>query len=362
MRRARRRCFRSPSSTWYTVAAQRALVDARAGGRVALRIEIDEQHAPLHRGEARREIDRRRRLADAALLVRDRDDARHRAAPSCHHDRDAARRRGPARRASASRPRAMSGGKLRDLLVADTRPSSRRAGRCGARCRALDCDERREIGERARDHDVERRCRARSPRRAPSRASTLASASSIAACCRNAPFLWLRVEQRRRATRAARSRAESPGTPPPLPTSSTRTTVVARQVRQHGERVEHVMRDHSLRLANRRQVVRAVPLARAARDTRRACRAAPCGSEARAPADGQRAEAVVDASIVADRRASCRLRGAIGAFAKPRFRCTSRSEIAAGVMPEMRAACPIVSGLCRLSFCCTSVEKPRTVR
>ena len=31
--------------------------------------------------------------------------------------------------------------------------------------------------------------------------------------------------------------------------------------------------------------------------------------------------------------------------ATPRFRCTSSSEIAAGVMPEMRAAWPIVSGL-----------------
>ena len=56
---------------------ERTLVDARAGGRVALGIEIDEQHTPLHRAEARREVDCRRRLADAALLVRDRDDARH---------------------------------------------------------------------------------------------------------------------------------------------------------------------------------------------------------------------------------------------------------------------------------------------
>src|SRR5690349_18468796 len=36
---------------------------------------------------------------------------------------------------------------------------------------------------------------------------------------------------------------------------------------------------------------------------------------------------------------------------RPRFRCTSRSEIAAGVIPEIRAACPIVSGLNRSSFC-----------
>ena len=36
----------------------------------------------------------------------------------------------------------------------------------------------------------------------------------------------------------------------------------------------------------------------------------------------------------------------------PRFKCTSSNAIAAGVMPEMRAAWPIVSGLCRLSLCC----------
>ena len=30
---------------------------------------------------------------------------------------------------------------------------------------------------------------------------------------------------------------------------------------------------------------------------------------------------------------------------KPRFTCTSNNEIAAGVMPEIRAACPAVSGL-----------------
>ena len=31
---------------------------------------------------------------------------------------------------------------------------------------------------------------------------------------------------------------------------------------------------------------------------------------------------------------------------KPRFRCTSSNEMAAGVIPEMRAACPSVSGRC----------------
>ena len=34
---------------------------------------------------------------------------------------------------------------------------------------------------------------------------------------------------------------------------------------------------------------------------------------------------------------------------------------AAGVTPEMRLACPTVSGLCWLSFCCTSADKPLTL-
>jgi hypothetical protein len=46
-----------------------ALDDAAAGRRVALRIEIDQQHALTDLGETGREIDSRRRLADAALLV-----------------------------------------------------------------------------------------------------------------------------------------------------------------------------------------------------------------------------------------------------------------------------------------------------
>ena len=60
---------------------QRTLVHARTCGRIALRIEIDQQHAALHRRQARREVDRRGRLADATFLVGDRDDARHATSP-----------------------------------------------------------------------------------------------------------------------------------------------------------------------------------------------------------------------------------------------------------------------------------------
>src|SRR6185437_8534396 len=55
--------------------------DARTRGRVSLRIQVDDQHAPLHGDEARGEIHGRRRFSDAALLVDDRDDARHEGLP-----------------------------------------------------------------------------------------------------------------------------------------------------------------------------------------------------------------------------------------------------------------------------------------
>src|SRR5262249_45344573 len=56
---------------------QHALIDSCPCGRIALRIKVDQQHAAPHRGQARCEVDRSRRLADSALLVGDRDDARH---------------------------------------------------------------------------------------------------------------------------------------------------------------------------------------------------------------------------------------------------------------------------------------------
>ena len=57
-------------------AAAVAAVDAEPGRGIALRIEIDDQHALADRGQRRAEIDRGRRLADAALLVGERQDAR----------------------------------------------------------------------------------------------------------------------------------------------------------------------------------------------------------------------------------------------------------------------------------------------
>ena len=50
---------------------------AEAARRVRLCIHVDEQHALLRDGEARGEVHRRRRLTDAALLVRDREHLAH---------------------------------------------------------------------------------------------------------------------------------------------------------------------------------------------------------------------------------------------------------------------------------------------
>ena len=58
-------------------ALEQALVHAAAHRRVALRVEIDQQHAAPGSGERGRQVDGRRRLADATLLVCDCDDAMH---------------------------------------------------------------------------------------------------------------------------------------------------------------------------------------------------------------------------------------------------------------------------------------------
>ena len=47
---------------------------AKAGGGIALRIEIDHQRLVSGRGQRGGQVDRRRRLAHAPLLIRDRDD------------------------------------------------------------------------------------------------------------------------------------------------------------------------------------------------------------------------------------------------------------------------------------------------
>ena len=69
-------------------------VDAEARGEIRLRVHVDAEDAIALFRERSGEIDRRRRLADAALLVRDRDHLRHRGITSNH----GRRRDGPSRR------------------------------------------------------------------------------------------------------------------------------------------------------------------------------------------------------------------------------------------------------------------------
>ena len=226
---------------------------------------------------------------------------------------------------------------------------------------------------------------ARSPRRAPRRRSTLASPSSSIACADERDLL---ARCCRAASPRQSGRAMASGRPGNAARRSRRRAAARparRQVRQHGERVEQMVGDHLRRLADGRQVVRAVPLGEQ-RDQGGELRRAPGGRASPSARTPSSIAASIGAALPpccaapvfalgATRRAHADRRPAapsapggaapsvaVDAAGKPRFRCTSSSAIAAGVTPEMRAAWPTVSGRCWLSFCCTSVERPRTVR
>jgi hypothetical protein len=127
-------------------------------------------------------------------------------------------------------------------------------------------------------------------------------------------------------------------------------------MRQHGERIEHVMRDHSLPLTYRRQVVRAIPfreeieirgelLARI-RGAADIANASSCASPL--------SMSLVSLPSRTTARCSHAREATLQVHEQQRDRCRRNTE--------MRAAWPIVSGLCRLSLCWTSDESPRTVR
>src|SRR5450432_1790531 len=120
---------------------------------------------------------------------------------------------------------------------------------------------------------------------------------------------------------------------------------------QHGKAVEKMQDYHLLGLADRGEVVHAIPprnelqvlleaLARRGRQV-----------------DRHRREPVGDRRGESHALVSC-----MSSMSARRFRCTRRSEIAAGVTPWTRAAWPTVSGRCCVSFCCASVDSPRTPR
>src|SRR5262245_59079124 len=121
-------------------------------------------------------------------------------------------------------------------------------------------------------------------------------------------------------------------------------------MRQHGERVEDMMRDHPLRLANCGQVVGCVPLREEGDISLELLSGIRRQRRATCPAELKEAGVDVGCCRHAVRRSSIEP-GVAGvneteADARPRFKWTSSNAIAAGVIPEMRAAWPIVSGLC----------------
>jgi hypothetical protein len=105
--------------------------DAEAGAGIALRVEVDDEHPMPGRGKRRREVDRRRGLADAALLVGDGDDAR-----PPHHQRP--RQLGPGdrrhRRRTPVRHRMTPRGSVRLswLATLNSQPCRAAANSCAA--------------------------------------------------------------------------------------------------------------------------------------------------------------------------------------------------------------------------------------
>src|SRR6185437_7456962 len=81
-REAQQRGLRAalPEQHFARAALDRALVHPAAGGGIALRIDVDQQHAPSHHREGGGQIHGGGGLADPALLIRDRNDALHDAA------------------------------------------------------------------------------------------------------------------------------------------------------------------------------------------------------------------------------------------------------------------------------------------
>ena len=176
--------------------------------------------------------------------------------------------------------------------------------------------------------------------------------------CRNAHFLWFAVDQRH--CQSGRAIASGmPGKPPPA--ARRRARAARAGIGRCGTTASESSRwcvTICSGFANRREVVRRGSIWSAAPGSR--MQLAACAAQR------QRRAASLGAALASVAARPCRaLMPSLPASARCRsraFRCTSSSEIAAGVMPEMREAWPSVSGRCRLSFCCTSIEGPAPVR
>ena len=126
----------------------------------------------------------------------------------------------------------------------------------------------------------------------------------------------------------------------------------------HSQAIRHVLHAHLRRIAQRCQVVRGIPLAQQRQVAHEQCERAfgQVQAEGRSVLP-QRHKLSAGRNVRPGHAASspagrCSL--AAKPLKRPFFKCTSSSEIAAGVTPAMREAWPSVCGRWRLSFCRTS--------
>ncbi len=96
---------------------------------------------------------------------------------------------------------------------------------------------------------------------------------------------------------------------------------------KHGQRVEQMVGYHLLRIADRGQIVRAIPLVEQGNVLRQHC-----------PGRNIRVQLQRGKACDQRRRHAESLRASCACGRKPRLRCTSNKLIAAGVIPEMRLA------------------------
>ena len=131
---------------------------------------------------------------------------------------------------------------------------------------------------------------------------------------------------------------------------------MAAQRRHGGQAVEQVVCEHLLGVAYGREVVNLVPLLQQRHEFHQAgkLRVAQPECQRLGPCTQALHQHIAHAATPSSVRAK--------PLKPPFFRCTISSEIAAGVTPEMREACPSVSGRCFCSFCRTSIDSAVTCR
>ena len=118
-------------------------------------------------------------------------------------------------------------------------------------------------------------------------------------------------------------------------------------IRQQGQAVEDVVADYRLLIAQGGEVIGAVPFFQQLHK----------GQQLQLLRHAERDAHLLQAVL----QMAFQITHAVFAPSNPRFKCTINKATAAGVTPEMRAACPTVSGRCWFNFCCTSADKPFTL-